>query len=120
MRTLHLLPAHDAGTTPFVAGITEFQPGAVVGFHSHNCAESVLVLEGRARFEAGDVVHELAADDLTFVPAGVAHRLRNNGSGVMRLFFVYGAAAPTRTMIDSGETFPIGSDRDVVGRNAAC
>ena len=71
------LKSHDRGggarTTPlvspaigaagFINGITEFAPGAAIAFHSHNCEESVVLLEGgsldgrkglRAALEKGD------------------------------------------------------------------
>lgn len=102
-----------AGTV-FVTGITEFAPGAGLGLHFHNCDESVIVMEGVARFDMNDESHELESGDATYVPAGVVHRFVNAGSNLMRLFFVYGSDTPTRTMVDTGETIAVGSYRDVV------
>jgi len=36
------------GEASFINGITEFAGGAAVPFHSHNCAESVVLLSGEA------------------------------------------------------------------------
>ena len=61
------IKAHDRGggarTTPlvgpaigaqgFLNGITEFGPGAAIPFHSHNCEESVVLLEGEAVLDIG-------------------------------------------------------------------
>jgi quercetin dioxygenase-like cupin family protein len=115
VRTTHLVTAASARETPFVNGVTEFDPGAALDFHYHDCPESVLVLEGRARFELEDGSHPMEAGDATFVPAGVPHRFVNTGDDRMRLFFVYGSSSPTRTMVASGKTFPIGSPDDVLG-----
>lgn len=113
VRTVDLVNGAAAETT-FVSGFTEFEPGAALGFHHHDCDESVVVIEGSARFELEKAAHELAAGDATLVPAGVPHRFVNAGPGRMRLLFVYGSSTPTRTMLDSGETFSIGSQHDVV------
>lgn len=112
VRTRELVTAES--DTVFTSGTTEFDPGAAVGFHTHNCAESVLVLQGEARFDFGGESTQMAVGDATFVPEGVPHRFVNTGSGPMRLHFVYGSAEPTRTMVDTGETFAIGSRHDVV------
>jgi quercetin dioxygenase-like cupin family protein len=113
VRTRHLVTA-ESGATVFTTGTTEFQVGAALGFHFHDCAESVLVLEGNARFDHDGGSETMSAGDTTFVPAGVAHRFVNAGAGALRLYFVYGSATPTRTMVETGETFPIGSQQDVV------
>lgn len=114
VRTTHMITPEAVEGTTFVNGITEFEAGAELGFHFHNCVESVLVLEGNARFDLKDSSHDMGADDVTFVPANVTHRFVNTGDTRMRLFFVYGSATPTRTMIETGETFPIGSPLDVL------
>ena len=111
VRTTHLVTTAQ-GATSFVNGITELEAGASLPFHFHNCDESVVVLQGVAAFEVEGQTHELGPDDATLVPAGVAHRFANPGSGSLRLFFTYGSAQPTRTMADSGETVAIGSPRD--------
>jgi quercetin dioxygenase-like cupin family protein len=113
VRTRHLVTA-ESGDTVFATGTTEFAAGAALGLHFHDCSESVLVLEGEARFDHGDGSDAMGAGDTTFVPAGVPHRFVNVGDGVLRLYFVYGSAMPTRTMVATGETFPIGSQQDVV------
>lgn len=37
-----------AGATGFINGITIFDPNAAIPMHTHNCEESVLLLEGDA------------------------------------------------------------------------
>ncbi len=62
------LPTHDRGggarTTPlvtrnlgssqFISGYTAFEPGAKIPFHSHNCEESVVLMEGSAALDIDD------------------------------------------------------------------
>ncbi len=110
VRTVHLVTGAIA--TQFLNGTTEFDPGASLPLHSHDCEESVVVLEGEAAFEADGEAIELDAGDTTWVPAGVVHRFFNRGSGPMRILWIYGSATATRTMAATGETFPIGSSAE--------
>ncbi|MDE2305366.1 MAG: cupin domain-containing protein [Gammaproteobacteria bacterium] len=119
-------PNHDRGggarTTPLVSpaigaqgflnGITDFAPRAAIPFHSHNCEESVLVLEGEAILEIDGEQIALGTLDTTFIPARVSHRFRNaSDSANLRIFWTYARADATRTLTDSGETRPIASER---------
>jgi mannose-6-phosphate isomerase-like protein (cupin superfamily) len=88
-------------------GVTEFEPGASLQTHCHNCEESDVVLEGRAWFDCdGDIV-ELRPGDTTWVPAGTWHWFGNAGSEDLRILWSYGSADPTRTFADTGETISV-------------
>jgi putative monooxygenase len=113
VRTVHLVTA-DVGSQ-FLNGTTEFDPGAALPPHSHDCEESVVVLEGEAAFEAGGEVVELGVGDTTWVPAGVVHRFFNRGPGRLRILWIYGSVTANRTMAATGETFAIGSPADPGG-----
>ncbi|HVU76630.1 MAG TPA: cupin domain-containing protein [Gaiellaceae bacterium] len=104
------LVAGRADQPPFTTGITEFAPGAALPLHHHNCDESVVVIEGAAVYQEGATDLELRAYDTTLVPAGVVHCFRNESEDVMKILWIYGSATPTRTLHDTGETFPIGSE----------
>ncbi len=67
----------SVGATTFINGITEFAPGTKIPFHSHNCEESVVLLEGHAYMDIEGEVHELKPLDTTFIPPNVPHRFRN-------------------------------------------
>ncbi len=110
VRTVHLVTA-DLGSQ-FVNGTTEFDPGASLPLHSHNCEESVVILEGEAAFEVGGEVIEMEVGDTTWVPADVVHRFFNRGTGPMRILWTYGMVTANRTIAATGETFPIGSATD--------
>jgi quinol monooxygenase YgiN/mannose-6-phosphate isomerase-like protein (cupin superfamily) len=97
----------DVGARAFMTGTTEFEPGAFVRPHSHNCEESVVVLAGRGRFECEGRAAEMEAGDATWVPIGATHRFVNIGANPLRILWTYGSAEPTRTFADSGETVAI-------------
>ena len=111
VKTIHLVMA-ERGAEQFLSGITEFQPGKSLPWHLHNCEESVIILEGHALFEANTERHELTANDTTWAQAGVPHRFSNLGPGVLRIYWVYGSTDATRTLVETGETFAIGSDAE--------
>ena len=88
----------------FIMGVTSFPPGAGLARHSHNTVEQVTLLEGTGIVELDGVEHRIRPYDTTKVPAGVPHRFHNDGDGVMRILWVYGATEVTRTFTDTGET----------------
>jgi putative monooxygenase len=53
VRTWYLVTV-EHWATEFLTGITEFNPGASLAPHFHNCQESVTVLEGTAIFETAE------------------------------------------------------------------
>jgi quercetin dioxygenase-like cupin family protein len=105
----------EIGATGFLNGITEFDPGAAIPLHYHNCEETVLVLEGSATFEVDGRVFELSALDTTWVPTGMPHRFLNQSNARMRIFWTYSSIDATRTVVATGKTFKIGSAQDRAG-----
>jgi len=104
-RTIPLVsPAIGAST--FINGITEFGPGAAIPFHSHNCEESVMLLEGDAMLDMeGEESVQLKRHDTTWLPANLSHRFRNlSDSAPMKILWIYANAQATRTLTESGET----------------
>jgi quercetin dioxygenase-like cupin family protein len=116
------IPAHDRGggarTTPlvcpqigsssFINGITEIDPGAAIPFHSHNCEESVVVLSGEAWLDIDGKEYPLSAPDTTFIAPNIEHRFRNRSARVpLRILWIYASAAATRTLVETGETRPV-------------
>jgi len=114
------LPTHDRGggarTTPlvgpscgataFINGITSFAPGTAIPFHSHNCEESVMLLEGEAMLDIdGQPSVRLQALDTTWLPPNLSHRFRNlSDTQPMKILWVYARADATRTLTASGQT----------------
>lgn len=97
------LVTREVGAAAFINGITIFQPDAAVASHSHNCDESVMILEGRAFVELDGLEYEVGPGDTTFLPANVPHRFRNaSGTDPLRLFWTYASVNATRTIIATG------------------
>jgi quercetin dioxygenase-like cupin family protein len=99
------------GALGFINGITEFAPGATVAFHSHNCEESVVLLEGEAILEIDGQAHHLQPLDTSWIPPNVVHRFRNPSTEkTMKILWIYASPEATRTLADTGETRPISSE----------
>ncbi len=98
VRTWYLVSV-ERGATEFVTGITEFDDGASMAPHFHNCQESVMVPEGKAVFEASGEQCEMEQHSATLVPTGTVHRFQNPGPGRLRILFVYGSTHVTRTLV---------------------
>ncbi|HSI57131.1 MAG TPA: cupin domain-containing protein [Ideonella sp.] len=119
------ITSHDRGggarTTPlvspgigaqgFINGITEFAPGAAIPFHSHNCEESVVLLEGEAVLDIGGREYEVKAFDTTWIPPNVSHRFRNlSATQPLKILWIYASPQATRTLTETGETRPVSAE----------
>jgi quercetin dioxygenase-like cupin family protein len=110
-RTIPLV-TRRAGSTSLLNGMTEFEPGGAIPLHTHNCEESVLVMEGEAIAEIEGVAHRLRAGDTTFVPAGVPHRFVNaSAERKLCIFWTYASIEATRTLVATGETRRIDAEQ---------
>ena len=99
------------GATTFINGITEFEAGAAIPFHSHNCEESVVLLTGHAYLDIESEVHELKPLDTTFIPPNVPHRFRNmSQTEPMKILWIYASSNATRTLAETGETRPVAAE----------
>jgi len=112
-RTYPLVNAR-IGSERTLSGITEFEPGAAIALHFHNCEETVMVLEGAAVAEIAGVEHPLGATDTTWIPAGVHHRFRNaSATARMRIYFTYASVDANRTVVATGVTTRIDEEHGV-------
>lgn len=106
------LVTKDRGAQVFLNGQTSFDGGAAIPLHTHNCAESVVILQGRAIVEIDGAEYELGTFDTTFVDAGVPHRFRNaSDTEPMRILWTYASTEATRTLVDTGVTTRIDAER---------
>jgi quercetin dioxygenase-like cupin family protein len=94
----------ETGSRHLTTGITEFQPGASLELHIHNCEEQVTLLEGEALAMINGTSYELTAPDTTFIAAGLPHRFINRGDKPMKILWVYASTQVTRTFVESGRT----------------
>ena len=119
------LPAHERGggartiprgtRTPgaprYIPGRPMFEPNAAIPLHSHNCDESVMLLEGHAIAEIDGVQHEVEPGDTTFIPANIPHRFINRSDTQgMKILWTYASVDATRTLIATGDTRPIDAE----------
>lgn len=79
---------------------------------THNCIESVMIIEGEAIVDIDGVETPLTTHDTTFVPANIPHRFKNASSEKrMRILWTYASADATRTLVASGETGRIDAEQ---------
>ena len=102
-RTTQLV-TRRTGSEALINGITEFDAGASIGLHFHNCEESVMVIEGTGTVEIDRTRHKMRRGDVTWVPAGVPHRFLNETDAPMAIFWTYASVDATRTLVATGET----------------
>lgn len=102
------------GATSFINGITEFAPGTAIPFHSHNCEESVMLLEGHAILDIEGQEHVLKPLDTTWIPPNIPHRFRNiSKTDPMKILWIYASAAATRTLVETGETRAVSAEHSL-------
>jgi quercetin dioxygenase-like cupin family protein len=92
------------GSTNLTNGVTTFPPGGALRLHTHNCDESVTLIEGQGLVEIDGEQFPMKPFDTTFVPAGTPHRFINKGAQPMRILWNYTSVNVTRTFTDTGET----------------
>jgi putative monooxygenase len=101
------------GAAVFLNGQTLFQGGAGIPLHTHNCPESVVILEGNAIVEIDGQEHTLTAFDTTYVDANVPHRFRNaSDTAPMRILWTYASIDATRTIVATGVTTRVDAEHD--------
>lgn len=99
------LVTRSIGSDSFITGITSFDAGVAIPFHSHNCQESVILLEGSAIMDIDGQEIPIQQHDTTFIPPNVPHRFRNaSDTEPMKILWIYASADATRTLSDTGVT----------------
>lgn len=107
-----LLVSRRLGAEGLTTGITTFEPGSKIARHWHNCAESVVILEGDAVCEIDGQLYPMKQYDTTFVPENVPHRFLNETDKPMAILWTYAATHVTRTFADTGVTVEHLSESD--------
>jgi heme-degrading monooxygenase HmoA/quercetin dioxygenase-like cupin family protein len=98
------LVTREVGATAFLNGVTAFAPGAKIAHHRHNCAESVMIVDGTAVVDIDGVRTTLARLDTTFVPANVPHHFETaSHTEPMTIFWTDASVDATRRLDPTGE-----------------
>ena len=71
--------------------VIDAPPGSGPKLHRHPYEEVFVVQEGAVTFTAGDEVIEAKGGQVVVVPAGVAHKFVNSGSGRLRQIDIHPA-----------------------------
>lgn len=74
-------------------------PGGAVDLHIHPHSETFVLLEGRGRWTAGDVVTELVPNQLLVVPANTPHGFRNIGDVPLLVVSVHESGTLEQTFL---------------------
>jgi quercetin dioxygenase-like cupin family protein/heme-degrading monooxygenase HmoA len=112
-RTIPFVTART-GSQKFLNGMTIFNPGAAIAHHTHNVAESVMVVAGNAIVNIDGHEHLLSTFDTTYVPANIPHHFRNASTEQeMRIFWTYGSIDSTRTIVETGLTSRITEEQQL-------
>jgi quercetin dioxygenase-like cupin family protein len=99
------LVTKSVGTQSFITGYTAFDGGVEIPFHSHNCEESVVLMEGNAILDIDGLEYQLKPHDVTYIPPNVPHRFRNvSKTEPMKILWIYASVDATRTLMSTGVT----------------
>jgi quercetin dioxygenase-like cupin family protein len=99
------------GTQSFITGYTAFDGGVEIPFHSHNCEESVVLMEGHAILDIDGLAYPLKPHDVTYIPPNVPHRFRNvSKTAPMKILWIYANTEATRTLTTTGVTHPVSAE----------
>jgi putative monooxygenase len=115
-RTIPLVNAL-IGSEKTLSGITEFDPGAAIALHYHNCEETVVLLSGEAIAEIDGEEFTVRPLDTSWIPAGVPHRFRNaSQTEKMRIYWTYSSIDADRTIVATGVTTRIDVEHGIAQR----
>jgi quercetin dioxygenase-like cupin family protein len=83
---------HNGGSSHLVFGTENLPPGASINRHRHPGADEVLLLQnGRARVELGDMTKDVQDGATVFIPANTWISVTNIGTAAINCIFVFSA-----------------------------
>jgi len=102
----------EKGATTTTAGVATFEPGAAFPLHTHNCEETVIVLEGRARLDIEGQSLPLGKYDTVFARPGVQHRFVNESQEPMSFAYFYPSVDVRCEFVDSSDLKSTGEGKE--------
>ena len=88
------------GGTPVSSFIVATHPGRGPSLHTHPYAEVFIVLEGQARFTAGDEEVSVDGGNVVVVPPETPHKFVNSGDGTLRMVNVHANGSVVQTDLE--------------------
>lgn len=107
------LVTQEIGAASFITGYTSFDGGVEIPFHSHNCEESVVLMEGEAILDIDGLQYQLKPHDVTYIPPNVSHRFKNlSKTNPMKILWIYARLDANRTLTESGVTNSVSAEHE--------
>ena len=83
---------HNGGSSHLVFGTEDLSPGASIDRHRHPGADEIILLQnGRARVNLGDITKEVHGGATVFIPANTWISVTNIGTDAISCVFVFSA-----------------------------
>ena len=94
----------NRGAKTMTAGISTFQPGASIVWHTHPCEETVIIIDGVATAFVKNSKFQLEKYDTTIMEANTPHRFSNESDQPMTIAYFYPIMDAPRHDLDSSNT----------------
>lgn len=90
------------GAEGFSTGAAIFAPGTTLAYHRHPIGEAIVVSEGTARISIEGRSYLLQSLDCVYVPAEIAHEVRNPApDSALVAFSIFASSRPTRALVQN-------------------
>jgi quercetin dioxygenase-like cupin family protein len=97
---LRPLVGEASGARGLFTALASFDESAGLPYHTHTCAEAMIVLDGEAEAIVENRRYRLKQYDALHIPSGVPHSVRNAQSGATaRLFVAFAKGTPDRSLV---------------------
>lgn len=94
--TPYMMPDTADCPVSFSIHLTEWEPGAEVDEHIHEDAlEAMYCIAGSGAASVNDRVYSLTADTMIAAAPGERHRIKNTGTGPLRVLCIFSPPATT-------------------------
>jgi quercetin dioxygenase-like cupin family protein len=88
------------GAQHITMGEITIQPGGEIPLHKHSIEDCILLREGTGEVHIDGEIVKVKAPMSILVPAGIKHKVVNNGAGQIRIIFAFPSIAVDRQLID--------------------